>query len=50
LDDQRRAGTIRGEGYGLIGMRERAELGAGTLDVDGLTTGGTRVTLELPSG
>jgi signal transduction histidine kinase len=35
-------------GYGLIGMRERAEIGGGSLVVDG--SGGTSVRLSLPIG
>lgn len=50
LGDQRLVGTVRGEGYGLVGMRERAALASGTLEVSTLPTGGTRVTLVLPPG
>ena len=35
-------------GYGITGMRERAEIGGGTLVVAGLPGGGTAVTLALP--
>lgn len=48
LGEQRSPGTIRGEGYGLVGMRERAALASGTLDVRAHAGGGTRVTLDLP--
>jgi signal transduction histidine kinase len=36
------------DGYGLVGMRERAELARGNLDIAPAAGGGTIVTLELP--
>lgn len=43
------AGTA-GKGMGLLGMRERvAELG-GTLTIDSVPSGGTRITADLPVG
>jgi signal transduction histidine kinase len=35
------------EGYGLLGMRERAELAGGTLDVEPGPDGGTLVRLRV---
>jgi len=49
-DDGRGLGSEQGAGYGITGMRERAALASGSLEVDALPGGGTRVTLELPSG
>jgi signal transduction histidine kinase len=43
------SGAAGGGGYGLTGMRERAELLGGTLDA-GPTGHGFRVTLEVPVG
>jgi signal transduction histidine kinase len=42
-------GTVGG-GHGLRGIRERAEMYGGTLDVGGGPAGGTRVTARLPTG
>jgi signal transduction histidine kinase len=39
---------IRSESLGLLGMRERAELLGGRLQVSSLPAGGTRVTASLP--
>jgi signal transduction histidine kinase len=47
-DDGVGAGEPQGGGYGLIGMRERAALASGTLEIGPLPGGGTRVTLEIP--
>ena len=47
-DDGGGFGELREGGYGIIGMRERAALAAGTLDVAEAKDGGTRVTLVLP--
>jgi len=41
-------GTTNGSGYGLVGMRERAELVGGTLEAGPLPTG-YRVRLWLPT-
>ncbi|MDQ8046530.1 MAG: GAF domain-containing sensor histidine kinase [Solirubrobacteraceae bacterium] len=41
-------GADQTEGYGLVGMRERAELAGGTLTVERAPRGGTVVTLALP--
>jgi two-component system sensor histidine kinase UhpB len=49
-DDGRGVGAVRGEGYGIIRMRERAALRAGKLEITPGPRGGTRVTLELPLG
>ncbi len=49
-DDGHGMGSEQGECYGIIGMRERAALASGTLDVTLLPGGGTRVTLALPPG
>ena len=48
-DDGRGLGDERGEGYGIIGMRERAALASGSLEVTPLPEGGTCVTLVLPA-
>jgi signal transduction histidine kinase len=37
-------------GYGIVGMRERAALASGHVEVTQAAGGGTRVTLELPLG
>jgi two-component system, NarL family, sensor histidine kinase DevS len=36
------------QGYGIVGMRERAALASGQVEVTQAAGGGTRVTLELP--
>jgi signal transduction histidine kinase len=36
------------EGFGLVGMRERAALLGGTLDVDSTRGSGTRIRAEIP--
>jgi signal transduction histidine kinase len=41
-------GAARGDGIGLIGMRERIELLDGTLAVESSETSGTTVALEVP--
>jgi len=41
-------GVGRGEGLGVVGMRERAELLGGALDVDHETDGRTTVRIDLP--
>lgn len=38
----------RSGGYGITGMRERAEIGGGSLRVEGRDSGGTTVALTLP--
>jgi len=43
-------GGERAAGYGIVGMRERAALASGRLEIAPLPRGGTRVTLELPPG
>jgi len=43
------ARTKSSGGYGLIGMRERAVIGGGTLSIDSRPGGGTTVTLILPT-
>jgi signal transduction histidine kinase len=48
-DDGRGVGEATIEGYGIIGMRERATLASGTLEITPAPDGaGTRVTLEIP--
>ncbi len=47
-DDGRGVGEEPGKGYGLIGMRERAELAQGTIEIGPRSGGGTNVALELP--
>jgi signal transduction histidine kinase len=47
-DDGAGVGDLDGEGYGLVGMRERAALAAGELRISPAPGGGTCVTLELP--
>ena len=37
-------------GYGIVGMRERAALASGHVEVTQAAGGGTRVTLDLPLG
>ncbi len=44
------AGAGRPGGYGIIGMRERAELGGGNLQVGARPGGGTSIALTLPLG
>lgn len=41
-------GAERSDGYGITGMRERAEIGGGGLRVEGHAGGGTTVALTLP--
>lgn len=48
VDDGRGVSSSPGKGFGLIGMRERAELAAGTLEVGPSPRGGTTVSLQLP--
>jgi two-component system sensor histidine kinase UhpB len=38
------------EGFGLVGMRERAALLGGTLDIDSTRGSGTRIRAEIPLG
>jgi signal transduction histidine kinase len=47
-DDGRGVEHVRDGGYGIAGMRERAELAAGEVEVAHASRGGTRVRLELP--
>ncbi|MBJ7470305.1 MAG: GAF domain-containing sensor histidine kinase [Solirubrobacteraceae bacterium] len=47
-DDGRGVGEHPGKGFGVIGMRERADLANGTLTIDSRSSGGTAVELELP--
>ena len=49
-DDGRGFGEVHDEGYGIVGMRERAALASGEVEIDQAPGGGTRVTLELPLG
>ena len=48
VDDGRGAGTERGDGHGIVGMRERAALYGGSLDAGPLPGGGFRVAVRLP--
>jgi signal transduction histidine kinase len=41
--------AARTAGFGLLGMRERAELLNGTLDIDSAPGNGTTVTAMLPA-
>ena len=43
-------GAHRHGGFGVIGMRERAALAGGRLEVAGGEDGGTSVVLEVPVG
>ena len=47
-DNGQGLGEAPGSGFGVIGMRERADLAQGTLDISERAGGGTSVTLELP--
>jgi signal transduction histidine kinase len=47
-DDGRGIDVSRAQGYGIVGMRERAALVSGKVEVTQAAGGGTRVTLELP--
>jgi signal transduction histidine kinase len=38
-----------GRGFGLLGMKERATLAEGTLDIDSQTGRGTRITITMPA-
>ena len=49
-DDGRGVDESRAQGYGIVGMRERAALASGQVEVTQAAGGGTRVTLELPLG
>lgn len=49
-DDGRGARGVTGDGFGIVGMRERAALASGTLLVSSPPEGGTRVELHLPPG
>lgn len=50
VDDDGRGAQGAEEGSGILGMRERAALLGGTVDVDRSPRGGTRVTARLPWG
>jgi signal transduction histidine kinase len=50
VDDGRGTGTGRADGHGIAGMRERAALYGGSLDVGPLPGGGFRVAARLPVG
>jgi signal transduction histidine kinase len=43
-------GTPRPESHGLIGMRERAKLLGGQLEVSSAPGKGTRITARVPAG
>ena len=49
-DDGRGVGATRDGGYGIVGMRERAALASGEVEITRRSGGGTCVTLELPLG
>jgi len=49
-DDGRGAGGVAETGQGIVGMRERAALLGGTLEVGGTPRGGFRVRAALPLG
>jgi signal transduction histidine kinase len=49
-DDGRGFGEVHDAGYGIAGMRERAALASGVLEIARAAGGGTRVALELPLG
>ncbi len=49
-DDGCGVGDVRAGGYGIVGMRERAALASGKVEITQASAGGTRVTLELPLG
>jgi signal transduction histidine kinase len=49
-DDGRGVDESRAQGYGIVGMRERAALASGSVEVRQAAGGGTRVALELPLG
>jgi len=40
--------VLRGEGFGLVGMRERVQLFGGRIDVESATGGGTTIEVHLP--
>jgi signal transduction histidine kinase len=48
IDDEGCGGLVSGAGYGIVGMRERAELLGGHLDAGARPEGGFRVTARLP--
>jgi signal transduction histidine kinase len=48
VDSGGTSSSSTGNGYGLVGMRERAELIGGTLAAD-RTAGGFRVRLQVPA-
>jgi signal transduction histidine kinase len=45
--DDGRGATIAGDGFGLIGLRERAERLGGTVDIESAPGGGTTLRVEL---
>ena len=47
-DDGRGVAEAHEVGYGIAGMRERAALASGAIEITRASQGGTRVTLELP--
>jgi two-component system, NarL family, sensor histidine kinase DevS len=49
-DDGRGFGEVHDAGYGIAGMRERAALASGVVEIAQAADGGTRVALELPLG
>jgi signal transduction histidine kinase len=48
VDDDGRGGLVSDAGYGIVGMRERAELLGGRFDAGARPEGGFRVTARLP--
>ena len=46
--DDGRGATIVGDGFGLIGLRERAERLGGTVDIESAPGGGTTLRVEVP--
>ena len=49
-DDGCGVGDVQAGGHGIVGMRERAALASGKVEITQASAGGTRVTLELPLG
>jgi signal transduction histidine kinase len=46
--DDGRGATVAADGFGLIGLRERAERLGGTVDIESAPGGGTTLRVELP--
>jgi len=48
VQDDGSGGANPGQGFGLVGVRERLDVLGGALTIESPSTGGTRLTAEVP--